>query len=64
MSQRAGRPAPVLLLLVLVLLAVTRPADSRPGEIYPSIVDVPAAGCWTVVAEWSGHRATLELAYG
>ena len=43
---------------------VTRePADSGPGEIYPSIVDVPTAGCWAVVAEWNGHRATLELSY-
>jgi hypothetical protein len=39
------------------------PADSSPGEIYPSIVDVPSAGCWIVTAEWSGHRATLELAW-
>ncbi|MBX6723791.1 MAG: hypothetical protein IRY92_11255, partial [Dactylosporangium sp.] len=45
-------------------VTVSRPADSSPGEIYPSIVDVPAAGCWTVVAEWDGHRATLELAHG
>jgi hypothetical protein len=37
------------------------PANSSPGEIYPSIVDVPSAGCWTVTAEWSGNRATLEL---
>jgi hypothetical protein len=39
------------------------PANSRPGEIYPSIVDVPAPGCWRIVAEWAGHTATLELAY-
>lgn len=42
---------------------ITRTADSGPGEIYPSVVDVPATGCWAVVAEWDGHRATLELAY-
>lgn len=44
-------------------VAVSQPANSWPGEIYPSIVDVPTAGCWTVVAEWNGHRATLELTY-
>jgi hypothetical protein len=44
-------------------VTVTQPADSEPGEIYPSIVDVPASGCWSVVAEWAGHRATLELPY-
>jgi hypothetical protein len=44
-------------------VTVTQPANSNPGEIYPSIVDVPTAGCWTVVAEWNGNRATLELPY-
>jgi hypothetical protein len=37
------------------------PADSSPGEIYPSSVDVPTAGCWAITVEWAGHRATLEL---
>jgi len=46
------------------LVTLTQPANSSPGEIYPSIVDVPAPGCWGVVAEWAGHRATLELSYG
>jgi hypothetical protein len=44
-------------------VTVRQPADSSPGEIYPSIVDVPTAGCWHAVAEWDGHRATFELAY-
>jgi hypothetical protein len=44
-------------------VTVSEPPDSSPGEIYPSIVDVPAPGCWQVVAEWNGHRATLELSY-
>jgi hypothetical protein len=44
-------------------VTVSEPAGSSPGEIYPSIVDVPAPGCWDVVAEWNGHRATLELSY-
>jgi hypothetical protein len=44
-------------------VTTSEPAGSSPGEIYPSIVDVPAPGCWDVVAEWNGHRATLELSY-
>jgi hypothetical protein len=44
-------------------VTLTEPPGSSPGEIYPSIVDVPAPGCWEVVAEWDGHRATLELSY-
>ena len=39
------------------------PADSSPGEIYPSIVDVPTPGCWSVTATWDVNTATLELAY-
>jgi hypothetical protein len=42
---------------------VVEPAHSSPGEVYPSIVDVPAPGCWTLVSEWDTHRATLELSY-
>jgi hypothetical protein len=44
-------------------VTISQPANSGPGEIYPSIVDVPTAGCWSVVAEWAGQRATLELSY-
>jgi hypothetical protein len=38
-------------------------ADSSPGEIYPSIVDAPTPGCWSVTATWGPNMATLELAY-
>jgi hypothetical protein len=44
-------------------VTISAPDGSSPGEIYPSGVDVPAPGCWNVVAEWDGHRATLELSY-
>jgi hypothetical protein len=40
-----------------------RTADSGPGEIYPSIVDVPASGCWTFTLKWHGHSDTIELPY-
>ncbi|GAA4235258.1 hypothetical protein FHR32_006719 [Streptosporangium album] len=39
------------------------PADSSPGEIYPSIVDVPAPGCWTFDLAWGEHRDTVDLKY-
>jgi hypothetical protein len=44
-------------------VTVQETANSGPGEIYPSIVDVPTPGCWQAVAEWAGHRATFELSY-
>jgi hypothetical protein len=40
-----------------------QPADSSPGEIYPSIVDVPTAGCWQFDLQWATSRAQVELMY-
>ena len=42
---------------------VTQLADSGPGEIYPSIVDVPQPGCWRFDLTWSTHLATVYLEY-
>jgi hypothetical protein len=39
------------------------PDNSGPGNIYPSGVDVPTAGCWHLTLAWSGHTAQLDLAY-
>jgi hypothetical protein len=39
------------------------PADSGPGEIYPTAVDVPSAGCWHFDLAWGPNRASVELAY-
>jgi hypothetical protein len=38
-------------------------ADSSPGEIYPSIVNVPEPGCWAFTLEWNGNKDTIELPY-
>jgi hypothetical protein len=39
------------------------PANSGPGEIYPSVVDVPTAGCWHVALRWRTGAAELDLRY-
>jgi hypothetical protein len=39
------------------------PADSSPGEIYPSIVEVPAPGCWRATLRWNGRTAQLDLRF-
>jgi hypothetical protein len=41
----------------------TYPANASPGEIYPSIVNVPLPGCWHLDLSWSGHQASVELLY-
>jgi len=46
------------------VVKMVQPADSGPGEIYPSIVDVPTPGCWVFDLAWASHHATLALPYG
>lgn len=38
-------------------------ADSSPGEIYPSEVDVPSAGCWHFDLAWGPNHASVDLVY-
>lgn len=38
-------------------------ADSSPGEIYPSIVNVPSSGCWQFSLRWNGNTDSIELPY-
>ena len=37
------------------------PANSGPGEIYPSYVDAPTAGCWQFDLQWANSHAQVEL---
>ncbi len=39
------------------------PDNSGPGEIYPSIVDVPTAGCWHFDLTWGPNKTTVDLVY-
>jgi hypothetical protein len=45
------------------VVTVTEPADSEPGQIYPSYVNVPTAGCWRMTLRWAGHTDTIALRY-
>ena len=36
---------------------------ASPGYIYPSIVNVPSAGCWHLTLSWDGGHADLDLQY-
>jgi hypothetical protein len=40
---------------------VSVPAASGPGEIYPSIVNVPTPGCWHFTLRWHNASASLTL---
>jgi hypothetical protein len=39
---------------------VERKVTGGPG---PSIIDLPAAGCWRLTLAWSGHVDTMDLTY-
>jgi hypothetical protein len=45
------------------LIRVAWPADSSPGEIYPSYVNVPRAGCWRLTLHWARHTDSIDLRY-
>jgi hypothetical protein len=36
---------------------------SVPGGPGPSIINLPAPGCWTLHLTWSGHTDELKLRY-
>jgi hypothetical protein len=40
------------------------PANASPGEIYPSIDNVPVPGCWRFSLRWAGHTDVVALHYG
>jgi len=45
-------------------MSALQAADASPGEIYPSIVNVPAPGCWHLNLAWGRNTATVDLYYG
>ena len=56
--------APNPLVIKATLAGSTRTATvSVPGGPGPSIIDLPAPGCWTLHLNWSGHADELKLRY-
>jgi hypothetical protein len=52
------------LVITAKLAGSTRTATvSVPGGPGPSIINLPAAGCWTLHLKWSGHTDELKLRY-
>ncbi len=37
------------------------PANSSPGEIYPSGLDLPKPGCWRIALTWGNNHANLDI---
>jgi hypothetical protein len=49
--------------LAAPLVRIWQPASSGPGEIYPSIEEVPFAGCWHVELAWDPNTEAVDLTY-
>jgi hypothetical protein len=47
----------------LPVVGRTWPADSSPGEIYPSFVNVPKAGCWHLTLRWAHNTDSIDLRF-
>jgi hypothetical protein len=62
--SRVPLVTPDPLIIRATLAASTRTATvSVPGGPGPSIIDLPAPGCWTLHLNWSGHTDELQLRY-
>jgi hypothetical protein len=52
------------LIIKATLAGSTRTATmSVPGGPGPSLINLPAPGCWTFHLSWSGHTDELKLRY-
>jgi hypothetical protein len=61
-APRDGKPLRIVARQGGATVRLSRPADSGPGEIYPSDLDLPEAGCWRLTLAWGPHRARIDLA--
>ncbi len=61
-APRNGRPLRIVARQGSATVRIAEPADSGPGEIYPSYVDLPKAGCWRLTLAWGPHRARIDVA--
>ncbi|HEY1321612.1 MAG TPA: hypothetical protein VGF32_15250 [Streptosporangiaceae bacterium] len=62
--SRIPLAAPDPLVIKATLAGSMRSATvSVPGGPGPSIIDLPAPGCWTLRLSWSGHTDELKLRY-
>ena len=62
--SRVPLVAPNPLVIKATLAGRTRTANvSVPGGPGPSIINLPAPGCWTLHLSWSGHSDELKLRY-
>jgi hypothetical protein len=45
------------------VVRASSPANSAPGEIYPSSFTIPTPGCWAFTLRWATNRASVDLLF-
>ena len=45
------------------IATIEQDAGPGPGEIYPTDMNLPLAGCWHMVLAWDGNTDTIDLEY-
>ena len=43
------------------VIRIQQPANSGPGEIYPSRIDLPKPGCWELALRWASHTTRIDV---
>ena len=61
--SRLSFAAPDLVIKATLAGSARTATVSVPGGPGPSIIDLPAPGCWTLHLSWSGHTDELKLRY-
>jgi hypothetical protein len=59
-SQTFGAPLQIKATLSRSGKTATRTVDGGPG---PSIIDLPAPGCWSLELTWGDHHDHVQLEY-
>ena len=62
MAKHGQGPGPLVIHAALAGTdrTATRSVAGGPG---PSIIDLPAPGCWQLTLTWSGQRDTMSVPY-
>jgi hypothetical protein len=63
-----GHPGGVAIFVVYIIITTgvaALPYDliGKWARCWPSIIDLPAPGCWTLHLSWSGHTDEIQLRY-
>ncbi|HLJ03800.1 MAG TPA: hypothetical protein VKT31_10185 [Solirubrobacteraceae bacterium] len=60
-SLRNGHPLQITAHSGARTVRMSFPDNAEPGEIYPSYVDLPTSGCWSLALRWGPHSTHIDV---